>query len=144
MVVGYLDNHVVYLLRLVLENVEKIFAHDERRDSKLLMISTSNSGRPKFDITREMLIPYVETGFSQRDIAKLLTFSEKTIQRRVSEYNLLDEFPKYTDISDPELDNIVGGILSRFPNLGIRRMKGHLKAKNVNVTWGRVRSSYGV
>ena len=69
-----------------------------------------------------------------------MTF-EKTIQRRVNEYNLLSKFPKYIDIGDLELDNIVRDILSRFPNLGIRRMKGHLKAKNVNVTWGRVRFS---
>ena len=66
MVVGYLDNHVMDLLRLVLENVKKIFANDERHDSKLPMISTGNVGRPKFDITREKLITYPETGFSQR------------------------------------------------------------------------------
>ena len=95
-VVGYLDNHVVDILRLALENAEKIFANDERHDSKLLMISTGNVGRPKFDITREMLIIYLETGFSQRDIAKLLKVSEKTIQRRVNEYNLDNQFSKYT------------------------------------------------
>ena len=64
------------------------------------MISTGNVGRQKIDITREMLITYLETGFSQRDIAKVLTVSEKTIQRRVNEYNLHNEFPKYTDISN--------------------------------------------
>ena len=118
-----------------------MFANDERHDCKLPMISTGNVWRPKFDITREMLITYLEIGYSQRDIAKLFTVSEKTIQRRVNEYNLHDEFPKYTGISDLELDNIARGIVSRFPNLGIRRMKGHLKAKNVNATRGRVRSS---
>ena len=56
-----------------------------------------------------------------------MTVSEKTIQRRVNKYELHDEFPKYTGISDLEL--------------GIRRMKGHLQVKNGNVTWGRVRSS---
>ena len=70
---------MVDLLRLVLQNVEKIFANDERHDCKLPMISTGKVGRPKFDITREMLKTYLETGFSQRDIAKLLTVSEKTI-----------------------------------------------------------------
>ena len=70
-----------------------------------------------------------------------MTVSKKTIQRRVNKYELHDEFPKYTAISDLELDNIVRGILSRLPNLGIRRMKGHLQVKNGNVTWGRVRSS---
>ena len=65
----------------------------------------------------------------------------KTIQRRVNEYNLHDEFSKCIDISNLELDNIVRGILSRFPNLSIRRMKGHLKAKTVNLTWDCVRSS---
>ena len=139
-VVGYLNNHVVDLLRLVLENVKKVFANDERYDSKLLMISAGNIGRPRFNITREMLITYLETGFSQRDIAKLLTVSERPIQRRINEYKLDEEIPKYTDISDLELDTIVTDILSRFPNLDIRRVKGHLKAKYVNVTWNRVRS----
>ena len=128
-VVVYLDNHVVDLLRLVLENVEKIFANNGRHDCKLPMISKGDVGRPKFDITREVLITYLETGFSQRDIAKLLTVSEKTIQRRVNEYNLHIKFPKYTEISNLELDNIVRVILPRFLNLGIRRMKGHLKLK---------------
>ena len=116
-VVGYLNNHLVDLLRLVLENVEKVFANDERYDSKLLMISAGNFGRPRFNITREMLITYLETGFSQRDIAKLLTVSEIPIQRRINEYKLDEEIPKYTDISDLELDTIVTDILSRFPNL---------------------------
>ena len=70
-----------------------------------------------------------------------MTVSEKTIQRRVNKYELDDEFPKYTGISDLELDNIVRRILSRLPNLGIRRMKGRLQVKSGNVTWGRVRSS---
>ena len=59
---------MVDLLRLVLENAGKISGKDERHDSKLLMISTVNVGRPKFGITRAMLINYLETGFSQRDI----------------------------------------------------------------------------
>ena len=91
MVVGFLNNHVVDLLRLVLENVEKVFANDERYDSKLLMISAGNIERPKFNITREMLITYLETGFSQRDIAKLLTVNERRIQRRINEYKLDEE-----------------------------------------------------
>ena len=81
------------------------------------MISAGNFGRPRFNITREMLITYLETGFSQRDIAKLLTVSEIPIQRRINEYKLDEEIPKYTDISDLELDTIVTDILSRFPNL---------------------------
>ena len=62
-VVGYLDNHVMDLLRLALENVEKIFANDERHDSKLMISTGNNVGRAKFDKTREMLITYLETGF---------------------------------------------------------------------------------
>ena len=103
---------------------ERYLQNDERHDSKHLVISIENLGREKFDITREMLITYLETGFSQRDIGQLLTVSEKNIQQRVNKFNLHDEFPKYTDISDLELDNIVRDILSRFPNLGIFRMKG--------------------
>ena len=43
------------------------------------MIFSGTVGRQKVDITREMLKTYLETVFSQRDIAKLLTVSEKNI-----------------------------------------------------------------
>ena len=54
MVVGYLDNHVMDLLRLALENVEKIFANDERHDSKLMISTGNNVGRAKFDKTNNL------------------------------------------------------------------------------------------
>ena len=50
---------------------ERYLQNDERHDSKHLVISIENLGREKFDITREMLITYLETGFSQRDIGQL-------------------------------------------------------------------------
>ena len=62
------------------------------------MIFSGTVGRQKVDITREMLKTYLETVFSQRDIAKLLTVNEKNIWRKVNEYNLREEFSKYTNI----------------------------------------------
>ena len=83
---------MVDVLRLVLKNIEKVFANDERHDSKLLIISAGNIGRPKFDITWEMLLTYLQTRFSQRNFAKLLTVSEKTIQQRVNKITYMTNF----------------------------------------------------
>ena len=93
-VVGYLDKGTIPNFLWL----ETIFANNERHNSKLLMIFSGTVGRQKVDITREMLKTYLETVFSQRDIAKLLTVSEKNIWRKVNEYNLREEFSKYTNI----------------------------------------------
>ena len=47
---------------------------------------------------------------------------------------------KHSEISDGELQLLMTKIMYQFPNIGVRRMKGHLKAKGHNVQWERVRS----
>ena len=99
-VVGYFNNHEVGLCGLVLEKVEKIHnSRFKRQDFKLLMTFIANVGRSKFDITREKLKTYFETGFSQGDITKFMKVSEKTIHRRVNKYNMHEKFPKHTNIA---------------------------------------------
>ena len=69
----------------------------------------------------------------------MLGVSAKTISRRIQEFGLKEEVPKYTDITNDDLDKLVSDIYGEFPNCGIRRMKGFLTARGINLQWERVR-----
>ena len=71
----------------------------------------------------------------------MLSVSAKTVSRRIKEFGLKEEFPKYTDITNDDLDKIVSHVYAEFPNCSIRRMKGFLTARGINLPWERVRSS---
>ena len=83
----------------------------------------------------------LEYGFTQKDIACISQVSEKAVSRRINQFELCNDCPRYTDITDDELNATVRGVLSQFPNSGIRTMKGHLLSQNIKVTWERVRNA---
>ena len=49
---------------------------------------SGNPGRPKYIITEEIIVNLRATGFTWKDISKLLNVSRWTLQRRVSEFGL--------------------------------------------------------
>lgn len=59
----------------------------------------------------------------------------------MQDFGLLEEIPRYTNISNEELDAIVSAIYREFPNCEIRRIKGFLLARGIRIQWERVRSS---
>ena len=101
---------------------------------------SNNAGRPNFLISKETLTLFLEYNFSYKEIATLFNVSKRTIQRRVHEYQLYKE--KHKHISDDELEVLVHKSLLDFPNSGIRRMKGYLQAKELNIQWERIRSAF--
>ena len=104
-------------------------------------VYTGNVGRPSYDIPKEWLRCCLEYGFTQKDIACISQVTEKTVSRRINQFELRNDCPRYTDITDDELNATVRGVLSQFPNSGIRTMKGHLLSQNIKVTWERVRNA---
>jgi len=95
-------------------------------------------GRPSYDIPRHWLCACLENGFTQKDIAMIVGVSAKTISRRISDFKLREIVPKYTEITDDALEDIIRDLCSRFPNSGIRTMKGLLVSHDIRVTWERV------
>ena len=92
---------------------------------------SNNTGCPKFLTSKETLTLFWEYNFSYKETATLFSVSKRTIQRRVHKHQLYKE--KYNHISDDELEELVHKILLDFPNSGIRRMKGYLQAKGLNI-----------
>lgn len=107
----------------------------------LTVQNVSGAGRPAFDIPKETLKLYLNYRFTNATIAQMLGVSAKTVSRRLREFGLREEIPKYTDISNEELDKIVSEIYKDFPNCGIRRMKGFLCARGIYLQWERIRSA---
>ena len=65
--------------------------------------------------------------------------SKRTMERRIAEFEILKDNPRYSNFTKEELDNKVRTILAEFPNSVIRNMKGHLRGIGVKVRWEDVR-----
>ena len=65
--------------------------------------STGCRGRPSFHIPQDMLQLYLDYQFSLAKIGQIFGVSSKTIQRRITEYDL--KKVDFTNVSDNELDN---------------------------------------
>ena len=88
------------------------------------VIKTGIRGRPKFFIPREQLEYFIEYGFNATDISKMLCVCDKTVYRRLEEYGISMRM-NYTQITEPELDDVIRNILQEFPNSGYKSLRGH-------------------
>ena len=89
-------------------------------------------GRPKYDIKEETLIELRSLGFSWEDIARMLVVSHWTIHRRVSDFGL-NHLPRFSDVTDEQLDSKVSAFLREHGCLvGSSMVLGHLRSEGVN------------
>ena len=98
------------------------------------------SGRPKFDIRYEQLAYLLENRFTVSEIANMLSVSERTVYRRMSDFSLSVR-EHYASISDDHLDRIVREIKQQFPMCGNSQMQGHLLARGLRIQQHRARES---
>ena len=134
-----IKHDVVDLLVAAYENLGKCLESFEIPVRRVPVRYTGDAGRPSYEISRELLQSFLEAGFSQTDIASMLGVSQKTISRRLKDFNIVQNDIMYSKIDDDALDLSVLNIISRFPNAGIRMVMGHLTSIGVKVTWERVR-----
>lgn len=66
----------------------------------------------RYEIGEEVLENLMELGFAVSDMSKLLSGSERTIYRRMTQYGLRSQC--YTDISDDALDECLGNVLDKY------------------------------
>ena len=101
---------------------------------------TGTRGRPKVQITEDMLSYFFSHGFSASTTAMLLHVSLSTIRRRMNEYGVRIR-DAYSSISDQELDRIVTFVQHHNPNCGYRMMQGYLQRFGHRVQQIRVREA---
>lgn len=104
------------------------------------LLSNGNAGRPSYDIPVEQLQYLVEKGSSVPDISLIIGVSVRTIRRRLQQQGILLR-GLFSQLSDGQLDAIVGEVLNDFPNCGYRRMDGFLRSKGHKVQQIRIRES---
>ena len=96
-------------------------------------------GRPALIVEEDRLRYFVDNKFKVKDMALLLGVSKRTIERRLSFYQLSTRC--YTIISNQELDNIVQEMSSSFPRCGEKMVDARLCTQGVHVQRERVRES---
>ena len=105
------------------------------------IINQGSRGRPRLQVDEENLRFFLEYGFKTREIAEFFSVSQRTVQRRMEALGLREDVPRYTALSDDELDEVVRAICHEFPNCGVRRMQWFLLHRGIRVQWERVRES---
>ncbi|XP_057216817.1 uncharacterized protein LOC130570501 [Triplophysa rosa] len=97
-------------------------------------------GRPKYIIEKEKLRSLLDIQLPIPCIAKLLGVSERTVFRRMMEFEL-SVSDSYSTLSDQELDMLVSNIKSEMPHVGYRLMMGRLRSLGHRIQWSRLRAS---
>jgi hypothetical protein len=96
-------------------------------------------GSPQFEIPKCFIENALENNFKITEISKLLSVSERTVYRRMSEYGLTKM--NSIDIDDSELDLKVGETMKEFPLCGENMLRQMLIQKGVKVQRWRLRDS---
>ncbi len=131
-----IDNETISLI-----NTAQQILKNSSNDEVPVIRTKQGSGRPSLEIPKETLELYLCYGFPKTKIAQMLSVSVKTVSRRIQSFGLEDLINGHADIQDCELDHAVQDIFASFPNCGIRRMKGFLLSRGLNIQWDRVRAS---
>lgn len=104
-----------------------------------LLRSNHGCGPPHFDIPKSILSNFISDGFKISYIAKLLDVSERTIYRRMQQFNLYVE--NFSDISDDVLFLEVGKTVKEFPFCGENMVMQLLKQRGFRVQRWRLRDA---
>ena len=112
-------------------------------DKKCFQISinhlcTGKPGAPKLNISLNMLMYYLESGFTIPDVSAMLNVSCSTLKRRMKEYGIRKSH-FYSVIEDDELDQVIVSILKDFPNSGYKKMKGFSLSRGYRLQENKIR-----
>ncbi|CAB4435772.1 unnamed protein product [Rhizophagus irregularis] len=122
-----------------------INAMDFTEENNTAMVQTiqiiKTGGRPRYEISKELIISLAEHHFTWVQIANLLGISISTLNRRKNELNISDEITRYSTISDHELDTIMRRIKHEQPYAGESIIFGLLISLGYKIQRQRIRES---
>ena len=105
-------------------------------------ITTSEGpGRPKYNISEDVLLSLKSLGYTWQEISSLLLVSRTTLWRRVDELGIRDQIG-YSTISNEELDQIIHSFISVHGcHVGFSMVYGHISSLGMKLQRDRVRAS---
>ena len=84
-------------------------------------LCTSKPGAPKLNISLNMLMCYLESGFTIPDVSAMLNVSCSKLKRRMKEFGIRkSDF--YSLMEDDKLDQVIVSILKDFPISGYKKI----------------------
>lgn len=102
---------------------------------------TAGPSRPRFDIPSEQLEYLVDHGFTVPQMAPMLGVSTRTVERRLSSYNI-NIRRQYTILTDSELEGVIWEILQQYPTCGNQQLQGYLVSRGFRVQQSRLRDMH--
>lgn len=116
--------------------------HDARDENGGEINLCSRSGWPRFYITEAQLEAlHLSARFCWNDVAHILNISSRTLRRRRHELGMHVEGREYSELTDGQLDNIVGEVLRSSPLAGLRLVQGSLSQQGLVVQRAGILSS---
>lgn len=104
------------------------------------VIVSEGPGRPKYDISEEVLLNLRALGYSWKEISSLLLVSRSTLWRRVADLGIREQ-TGYSIISDEELDQVIRSFVDTHgSHVGFSMVYGHLRSTGLKVQRDRVRA----
>lgn len=84
---------------------------------------------------------HLSARFCWNDVAHILNISSRTLRRRRHELGMHVEGREYSELTDGQLDNIVGEVLRSSPLAGLRLVQGSLSQQGLVVQRAGILSS---
>ena len=103
-------------------------------------LCTGKPGAPKLNISLNMLMYYLGSGFTIPDVSAMLNISCSTLKRRMKEYRI-KKLDFYSLMEDDKLDQVIVSILKDFPNSGYKKVKGFLLSRGHRIQENKIRES---
>ena len=85
------------------KSLKLLISQDKDESASVMFLNSGNCGRPSVNIPSQQLQLYLDYGFSLSMMGQMFGVSAKTVQRRITQFNL--RRTAYSELSDMELDN---------------------------------------
>ncbi len=119
----------------------KIETLQDINSNSTLVFFQPTGGRHKIIVSEGALRLLRQEGFNWSQIAEIFSVSAKTIYRRRNEFNIPDDLPNYTNVTDVQLNNIVRGLRNEHPFFGQVLLMGSLRSLGIRIPRQRLRDS---
>ena len=101
----------------------------------------TSKGRPSISVELDDIKYLLALGFTKSKIAEVLGISRKTLYNKIAACPNTDEFCKYSEVTEAQLDVIVRSVKREYPNDGEVMVAGHLLRLGYRVQRSKLRAS---